>query len=66
MAFHNLNSGILCLDPKSPLYSKVKQINLGLTHKVMGEKKIEIVVKTSDQEIFNQDLPFFVSGHDVL
>ena len=66
LAFHNLNSGILCLDPKSPLYSKVKQINLGLTHKVMGEKKIEIVVKTSDQEIFNQDLPFFVSGHDVL
>jgi hypothetical protein len=32
----------------------------------MGEKEIDIVVKTSNQTILNEKSPFFVSGYDVL
>ncbi len=60
------NSGIICLDPTSHLYPMIKQIPLGLTHKIMGEKEIEIVMKTSTNNLVEQNSPFFISGYDVL
>ena len=63
---YKVNSGILCLDQKSVLYPKVKRSNLGLTHKIQGEKQIDIVVKTPDKNLINNNIPISVSGVDVL
>lgn len=66
LAFHQLNSGIICLDPRSQLYSVITSIKLGIIHKIMGEKKIDIRVKASGVQFANKKNPFFVSGYDVL
>lgn len=66
LAQYRLSSGIICLDPKSNAYTNIKKLNLGITHKLMGEKKIDLVVKFSDNNMFKSDSPFYVSGHDVL
>jgi len=66
LAHYHSNSGIICMDPRSSLYSRIQQIPLGITHKVMGEKKIEIVIKTADTELIDSNQPFFISGYDVL
>lgn len=63
---YKVNSGILCLDQKSTMYAKVKKINLGLTHKMQGEKQIDVVVKTSDNKLITSNAPVSVSGFDVL
>lgn len=58
-------TAIFCLDPHSPIYASVKRLRLGLTHRLMGEKEVEIVCKTSsgDNQIRS---PFYISGIDVL
>ncbi|MCK5280392.1 MAG: hypothetical protein KAK04_17680, partial [Cyclobacteriaceae bacterium] len=66
LQYFKVNSGILCLDKKSTMYSKVKKIKLGITHRIQGEKQIDIVVKSSDKNLINGDLPISVSGFDVL
>ncbi len=66
LAHYQSNSGIICLDPTSHLYAMVKKIHLGLTHNIMGEKEIEIVVKTKNNDLIKMDSPFFISGYDVL
>jgi hypothetical protein len=66
LAKHRAYSGIICLDPRSTLYQSVKKIPLGFTHKIMGEKQIQIIVKTDMKNNINSDAPFFVSGFDVL
>ena len=64
LASYNLNSAILCLDPTAQLYEQVHKIPLGFSHGVMGEKEIEIVIKSSD--FLLPTPPFYVSGPDVL
>lgn len=64
--YYKVNSGILCLDQKSNIYTKVKRIKLGLTHKMQGEKQIDVVVKTSDNKLITSHAPVSVSGFDVL
>jgi hypothetical protein len=59
-------SGIICLDPSTRLYSMVRKIKLGITHKLMGEKAIEIVVKRNGNKSYDSHAPFFISGFDVL
>lgn len=66
LVHYKVNSGILCMDQKSALYAKVKKNKLGLKHKIQGEKQIDIVVKTSDKNLINDNLPISVSGVDVL
>ncbi len=66
LQYYKVNSGILCLDQKSTMYAKVKKINLGLTHKMQGEKQIDVVVKTSDHKLISSNAPVSVSGFDVL
>jgi hypothetical protein len=66
LAFYNLNSAIICIDPKSDLYRMIKRIPLGFTYKLIGEKEIEIVTKTTSNKIIDTNAPFFVSGYDVL
>lgn len=66
LAHYNANSGIICMDPGSGLYPRIQQMPLGITHKIMGEKKIKIVVKTSNANMIVKDKPFFISGYDVL
>lgn len=66
LATYKVSSAIICLDPRSRLYDMVQHMNLGITHKIMGEKEIDIAVKTSNQTILNKKEPFFVSGYDVL
>ena len=66
LARHGAYSGIICLDPSSELYKSLKKVPLGITHKIMGEKEIEIIVKSNVKNITKSDLPFFVSGYDVL
>lgn len=61
-----VNTGIMCVDAKSKVYKSINQINLGLVHKIQGEKKIDIVAKTSLSGALNKNLPFAVSGFDVL
>lgn len=63
---YKVNSGILCLDQKSTMYTKVKKIKLGLTHSLQGEKQIDVVVKTSDNTLKSSNAPVSVSGFDVL
>lgn len=64
--YYKVNSGILCLDQKSMMYAKVKMNNLGLTHKMQGEKQIDVVVRSSDDELMNSKAAVSVSGFDVL
>ena len=59
-------SGILCMDPKSDVYKRIRQLNFGITHKIMDEKKIEIFVKSRRPWRKNEGDPFFISGYDVL
>ncbi len=66
LSYHNLYSAIICLDRKSKLYSQVKQNNMGLTHKLQGEKTIDVVVKTSHTHLISDSIPTSVSGYDVL
>jgi hypothetical protein len=66
LAHFSCNSGIICMDPRSKLYSIIQRISLGLTHKIMGEKEIEVVVKSSDKKMIDTRSPFFISGYDVL
>lgn len=66
LAKHRANSGIICLDPGSALYQSVKKVPLGFTHKMMGEKQIQIIVKSDMKNIVKSSAPFFVSGYDVL
>jgi hypothetical protein len=66
LARHQAYSGIICLDPTSKLYQSLKKVPLGITHKVMGEKTIEIIVKSAATNIAQSGAPFFVSGYDVL
>jgi len=64
LAFYKRNSAILCIDPSAQLYRQIHQIPLGLSHRIMGEKEIEIVIKSSDAQLPKS--PFYVSGPDVL
>jgi hypothetical protein len=66
LARHGAHSGIICLDSGSELYQSFKKIPMGITHKIMGEKQIEIIVKSDVKNITKSDAPFFVSGYDVL
>lgn len=66
LARHGAYSGIICLDPSSELYQSFKKVSLGISHKIMGEKQIEIIVKSDVKNITKSDAPFFVSGYDVL
>ncbi len=66
LAHYKVYSGIMCLDQKSRVYGMVKKNGLGLSHKIQGEKEIDVVVKTSDDNILNAGLPINVSGFDVL
>ena len=66
MARNKVNSALLCLDPKSKIYTSLSKINLGLIHKIMGEKAIEIFAKTNGDWKSSEKCPFFVSGYDVL
>lgn len=66
LAHYGAYSAILCLDPRADLYQRLKRVRMGITHKIMGEKSIGIVVKTSRDDLLDQDNPFFVSGFDVL
>ena len=63
---YKVNSGILCLDQMSNIYSMVKKNNLGLIHYLQGEKQIDIVVKTSNYKLLKNNFPVSVSGFDVL
>ncbi|NJN27339.1 MAG: hypothetical protein HC819_15870 [Cyclobacteriaceae bacterium] len=60
------HSAVLCVDRRAKIYSQIKQNNLGLTHKLQGEKTIDIVVKTSRSQSISSDIPFNISGYDVL
>jgi hypothetical protein len=64
LAYHRRNSSIMCLDPLSRIYTQVHQVSLGFAHRIMGEKEIEIVVKSSNAQLPKP--PFYVSGPDVL
>jgi len=64
--YYKLNSGILCIDPKAKLYDLVQDLDLGITHRIQGEKKIDIVVKTSKQDLIASQMPIAISGFDVL
>jgi hypothetical protein len=64
--YYKLNSGILCIDPRSKLYNSVQRIDLGLAHRFQGEKQIDIAVKASKKDLIDPRLPFAVSGFDVL
>ena len=64
--YYKLNSGILCIDPRSELYGLLQYIDLGLTHKIQGEKQIEIVAKASKKDLIDHNRPFAISGFDVL
>jgi len=66
LAYYKLSSGTICLDPKSKMYVHIKKLNLGFTHKFMGEKKIDLVLKSTNKNMFSSNAPFYVSGHDVL
>jgi len=66
MAHSEVNSAILCLDPRSDIYASLANVNLGLTHRIMGEKEIEIFAKTSGPWQSSNHSPYFVSGYDVL
>jgi hypothetical protein len=66
LRYHNAYSATLCLDPKSDLYRSISSLRLGITHKIMGEKSIDIVVKTSRPNLLDDESPFFISGFDVL
>ena len=66
LAHYKLSSGTICLDPKSKIYTEVKKLKLGLTQKIMGETEIDLVIKSTDMNMFNPDAAFYVSGQDVL
>ena len=66
LSYYRVNSGILCLDNKSPIYASVKKNNMGITHKLQGEKQIDIFIKTTNKKLINSDAPVCVSGFDVL
>lgn len=66
LGIYKVHSGILCLDPHSSLYRQIKKLSLGITHMIMGEKPIEIFVKTPEKNHLTPGNPFFVSGYDVL
>lgn len=66
LAYYKLASGTICLDPKSKVYSTIKKLKLGYTHKIMGETKIDLVIKSTNMAQFREDAPYYVSGHDVL
>ena len=66
LAHSKLHAGVICMDPKSKLYSTIKSLNLGLTHKIMGENRNDVVLKTHDRSIINSIAPFYISGYDVL
>ncbi len=66
LAHYQAHSGIICLDPSTTLYNMVRQIKLGIVHKLMGEKSIQIVVKSSSEKMPDDVAPFFISGFDVL
>ncbi len=66
LAHFSVNSGILCLDKKSKIYDMVKANRIGISHLLQGEKEIDVVVKSSDQSVFHEELPIHVSGFDVL
>ena len=66
LAHYQLSSGTICLDPKSKAYANIKKLNLGIIHKLMGEKNIELVIKSPENNMFKSNSPFFVLGHDVL
>lgn len=66
LAHFNVNSGIICLDKKSEQYDMVKVNQMGITHLIQGEKEIDVVVKSSDRKIIQNDAPIHVSGYDVL
>ena len=61
-----MNSGVLCLDPNSKLCDQLNNIRFGLTHKLMGESRVDIVVKSRDKTFISDNAPFYVSGFDVL
>ncbi len=66
LGIFQMHSGILCVDPQSSLYRQVAKLSPGLTHKIMGEKSIEIFIKSPDANLLSNKSPFFVSGYDVL
>lgn len=66
LKFFKVYSGILCIDPKSGIYDIIQRLNLGLTHKIMGEKEIEIFAKSNGPWKKRDNDPFFISGYDVL
>lgn len=66
LAHYKLHSAVICMDPRSAVYGALQQIPLGLTHKLMGEKEIEIYLKSNDSVQVDSTKPFFISGFDVL
>lgn len=66
LSLNNLHTGIICIDPRSKHFQLLGSINLGLTHKFMGAKKIDIMVKSLVNNILSPNKPFYVAGQDVL
>lgn len=64
--YHKVYSGIFCTDPRSKVYKLLKMVSLGITHKLQGEKEIDIMVKTSKENVISKNDPICVSGFDVL
>ncbi len=66
LAYYKAYSGIICLDSRSEMYDKIHRLNLGITHKIQGEKEIDVVIKTHNGDLIDKEQPVFVSGYDVL
>ena len=66
LALHKLYTSIICIDPRSACYHLFDDISLGLTHALMGVKKIDIVAKSIPDNILNPNKPCYVAGEDVL
>lgn len=61
-----VHSGILTLDATSDKYKMISKVPLGLVHWLMGEKTIDIVIKSNLTKVNSAKAPFFISGYDVL
>ncbi|MCG8308113.1 MAG: hypothetical protein MI975_12030 [Cytophagales bacterium] len=66
LSHYRLFSGVICLDPRSDIYDRIRHLSLGVVRKIMGEKSIDIVAKEPRSKQIEGNLPFYVSGYDVL
>lgn len=65
LAQHQRNTAIICLDPKSEIYSLFQKIDRGFIQKITSEKEMAVVARGKGIDLNSiAQFPIYVSGFD--